>query len=94
MPKIVIVGAGFAGLFAARGLRRTQTDITLIDQHNYHLLQPLLYQVATAGLAPSDRLADPGRTEQPEKYHGVVRLRPRCGCRRQLGVDRPAACSV
>ncbi len=54
MSKIVIVGAGFAGLFAARGLRRVQADITLIDQHNYHLFQPLLYQVATAGLAPSD----------------------------------------
>ena len=53
-PRIVIVGAGFAGLFATRGLRRARTDITLIDQHNYHLFQPMLYQVATAGLAPSD----------------------------------------
>ena len=53
-PRIVIVGAGFGGLFAARGLRRVDADITLIDQHNYHLFQPLLYQVATAGLAPSD----------------------------------------
>jgi NADH dehydrogenase len=53
-PHIVIVGAGFGGLFAARGLRRVDADITLVDQHNYHLFQPLLYQVATAGLAPSD----------------------------------------
>ncbi len=53
-PRIVIVGAGFGGLFAARGLRRVDADITLVDQHNYHLFQPLLYQVATAGLAPSD----------------------------------------
>lgn len=52
--KVVIVGAGFGGLFAARGLRRTDVDVTIIDRHNYHLFQPLLYQVATAGLAPSD----------------------------------------
>lgn len=52
--RVVIVGAGFAGLFAARGLRRTDVDVILIDRHNYHLFQPLLYQVATAGLAPSD----------------------------------------
>ncbi len=52
--KVVIVGAGFGGLFAARGLRRANVDVTLIDRHNYHLFQPLLYQVATAGLAPSD----------------------------------------
>ena len=53
-PKVVIVGAGFGGLFSARGLRKVDADITLIDKHNYHLFQPLLYQVATAGLAPSD----------------------------------------
>ncbi len=53
-PKIVIVGAGFGGLFATRGLSHTEADITLVDRHNYHLFQPLLYQVATAGLAPSD----------------------------------------
>ena len=52
--RVVIVGAGFAGLFAARGLSRTDVDVTIIDRHNYHLFQPLLYQVATAGLAPSD----------------------------------------
>ncbi|MEQ9563844.1 MAG: NAD(P)/FAD-dependent oxidoreductase [Woeseiaceae bacterium] len=53
-PRVLIVGAGFGGLFAVRGLRKTAVDITLVDQHNYHLFQPLLYQVATAGLAPSD----------------------------------------
>ena len=52
--RIVIVGAGFGGLFAVRGLNHLDADITLVDQHNYHLFQPLLYQVATAGLAPSD----------------------------------------
>lgn len=52
--RVVIVGAGFGGLFAARGLKGASVDVTLIDRHNYHLFQPLLYQVATAGLAPSD----------------------------------------
>ena len=53
-PKVVIVGAGFGGLFAAKALSRVSADVVLIDRHNYHLFQPLLYQVATAGLAPSD----------------------------------------
>ena len=53
-PRIVILGAGFSGLFAARGLARVPADLTIVDRHNYHLFQPLLYQVATAGLPPSD----------------------------------------
>lgn len=52
--KIVIVGSGFAGLAAAKRLGRLGYEILLIDRNNYHLFQPLLYQVATAGLAPSD----------------------------------------
>ncbi|RPH97114.1 MAG: NAD(P)/FAD-dependent oxidoreductase [Lysobacterales bacterium] len=54
MQRIVILGAGFGGLFAAQGLARAAADLTVVDRHNYHLFQPLLYQVATAGLAPSD----------------------------------------
>jgi len=54
MPCIVILGAGFGGLFAAKKLARVAADVTVIDRHNYHLFQPLLYQVATAGLPPSD----------------------------------------
>jgi NADH dehydrogenase len=54
MPRIVILGAGFGGLFAARNLAEIAADVTVVDRHNYHLFQPLLYQVATAGLAPSD----------------------------------------
>jgi NADH dehydrogenase len=50
----VILGAGFGGLFAARALAKVAADVTLVDRHNYHLFQPLLYQVATAGLPPSD----------------------------------------
>jgi NADH:ubiquinone reductase (H+-translocating) len=53
-PRVVIVGAGFGGLFAARSLARVPVDVTLIDRHNYHLFQPLLYQVAVAALPPSD----------------------------------------
>jgi len=53
-PRIVILGAGFGGLSAARALRHCRADITIVDRRNYHLFQPLLYQVATAGLSPSD----------------------------------------
>lgn len=54
MHHVVIVGAGFGGLEVARGLARAPVRITLIDQRNHHLFQPLLYQVATASLAPSE----------------------------------------
>jgi NADH dehydrogenase len=53
-PRVVIVGAGFGGLEAARSLRNADVDITLIDRRNFHLFQPLLYQVATAALSPGD----------------------------------------
>jgi NADH dehydrogenase len=52
--RIVIVGGGFAGLNTARALRRAALDITLIDRRNFHLFQPLLYQVATGGLSPAN----------------------------------------
>jgi NADH dehydrogenase len=54
IPRIVIVGGGFAGLNAARALAGEHASITLLDRHNYHLFQPLLYQVATASLSPGD----------------------------------------
>lgn len=53
-PHVVVVGAGFAGLNVVRRLPRSAVDITLVDRHNYHLFQPLLYQVATAALEPAD----------------------------------------
>ena len=54
LPRVVIVGAGFGGLSCAAALRGTNASVTLIDRVNHHLFQPLLYQVATAGLSPSD----------------------------------------
>ncbi len=53
-PHVVIVGAGFGGMACASGLRRERVRVTLIDRRNYHLFQPLLYQVATASLSPGD----------------------------------------
>jgi len=58
--RVVIVGAGFGGLSAAKALAGSDLDVAVIDQHNYHLFQPLLYQVATAGLSPAD-IASPIR---------------------------------
>jgi NADH dehydrogenase len=60
-PKVVIVGGGFAGLYAAKGLRNAPVHVTLVDRRNHHLFQPMLYQVATAALNPSD-IANPIRS--------------------------------
>jgi len=60
-PRVVIVGAGFGGLTAAKALAKAPVEVTVIDQRNYHLFQPLLYQVATAALSPAD-IASPIRT--------------------------------
>src|SRR5262245_28422331 len=54
LPHVVIVGGGFGGLAAARTLRHAPVRVTVIDRSNHHLFQPLLYQVATATLAPGD----------------------------------------
>jgi hypothetical protein len=54
LPQVVILGGGFGGLAAARGLRYAPCRVTLLDRHNYHLFQPLLYQVATAWLSPAE----------------------------------------
>jgi NADH dehydrogenase len=59
--RTVIIGGGFGGLYAARKLRRVDTEVILIDRRNFHLFQPLLYQVATGGLSPGD-IASPLRT--------------------------------
>src|SRR5262245_54708052 len=59
-PRVVIVGGGFGGLAAAKGLRKTNVDVLLVDRQNHHLFQPLLYQVATAVLSPG-QIASPIR---------------------------------
>jgi NADH dehydrogenase len=59
-PRVVIVGGGFGGLTAAKALRNAPVDVLLIDRRNHHVFQPLLYQVATAGLSPGD-IASPIR---------------------------------
>src|SRR5215469_12995633 len=59
-PRVVIVGAGFGGLNAARSLARAKVQITIVDRKNHHTFQPLLYQVATAGLSPGE-IASPIR---------------------------------
>lgn len=61
LPRVVIIGGGFGGLTAAQALSRAQVQITLIDRTNHHLFQPLLYQVAIAGLSPAD-IASPIRS--------------------------------
>src|ERR1051326_3598669 len=59
-PRVLIIGAGFGGLSAPKRLANAPFDVTIVDRHNYHLFQPLLYQVATAGLSPGD-IASPTR---------------------------------
>ncbi len=72
-PRVVIVGAGFGGLRAARALKRAPVDVVLVDRHNYHLFQPLLYQVATAGLEP-ESIARPVRAILRRQPHFEFRM--------------------
>ena len=80
-PRIVIVGAGFGGLVAARALKNVAAKVTVIDRRNYHLFQPLLYQVATAGLSPAD-IAAPIRSILRDQANAEVLMA------RVTGVDR------
>jgi NADH dehydrogenase len=73
LPHVVIVGGGFGGLYAARALRKAPLRITLIDSRNHHLFQPLLYQVATASLNPSD-IAKPIRSILRDQKNTTVLL--------------------
>jgi NADH dehydrogenase len=71
-PRIVIVGGGFAGVAAARALRRADAEIILIDQRNHHIFQPLLYQVATAVLSPAEIAAPIRQLEAKQRNLTVV----------------------
>jgi NADH:ubiquinone reductase (H+-translocating) len=73
LPKVVIVGGGFGGLSCAQKLARSAVQITLVDRANHHLFQPLLYQVATAGLSPGD-IASPIRGVLARHSNVAVRL--------------------
>src|SRR5438093_1179027 len=53
LPRVVVVGGGFGGLYAVRALKHADVAVTLVDRSNHHLFQPLLYQVATAALSPA-----------------------------------------
>ena len=84
-PQIVIVGAGFGGLAAAKALKNTPAEITLIDRTNHHLFQPLLYQVATAALTPS-QIATPSRSVLRKQKNTTVILGE------ATGVDKDHKC--
>ncbi len=71
-PRVVIIGGGFGGLNAARQFRKEDVDVVLVDRQNYHLFQPLLYQVATAGLSPADIAANLRNTLRKQKNTEVV----------------------
>jgi NADH dehydrogenase len=71
--RVVIVGGGFGGLYAAQALKRAPVDVTVIDRRNFHLFQPLLYQVATGGLSPGD-ISSPIRWILRRHHHTRVLL--------------------
>ena len=70
--RVVIVGGGFGGLYAAKSLRKAPIELTVIDRRNFHLFQPLLYQVATGGLSPGEIAAGAGRA--PPETVAALRL--------------------
>src|SRR5262249_43500027 len=70
--RVVIVGGGFGGLYAARALRRARVEITLIDRENHHAFQPLLYQVATAALSAADVASPIRRVLRRQENTSVV----------------------
>ena len=82
-PHVVIVGAGFGGMACASGLRHERVRVTLVDRNNYHLFQPLLYQVATCSLSPAD-IATPARSV----FRNDPRLRVLCGEVSAVDVDK------
>ena len=72
-PRVIVVGGGFGGQEVVRGLKNAPVDVTLADRRNYHLFQPLLYQVATAELAPAN-IAFPLRRALRKQKNAQVAL--------------------
>lgn len=72
-PRIVIIGGGFAGLKLAKALRKVKAQVVMLDRNNFHTFQPLLYQVATAGLEP-DSIAGPLRKSLDGQYNYIFRM--------------------
>src|ERR1700683_4412943 len=70
--RVLIIGGGFAGIAAARALKRADVEITLIDRRNHHIFQPLLYQVATAVLSPAEIAAPIRQLEAKQKNLSVL----------------------
>src|ERR1700728_3216472 len=70
--RVVIIGGGFAGIAAARALRRSNAEVVLIDRRNHHIFQPVLYQVATAVLAPSEIAAPIRQLAKNQKNVSVL----------------------
>src|ERR1700674_2694455 len=70
--RVLIIGGGFAGIAAARALKRSNVEITLIDRRNHHIFQPLLYQVATAVLSPAEIAAPIRQLEAKPKNLSVL----------------------
>src|ERR1700676_1222986 len=71
-PHVVIIGGGFAGIAAVKALRHCEADVTVIDRRNHHIFQPLLYQVATAVLAPADVAAPIRQLAQKQENLSVM----------------------
>src|SRR5690242_7463552 len=99
-PRVVIVGGGFGGLAAAKALKDTPAQITLIDRNNHHLFQPLLYQVAIAVLGPG-QIASPIRTILRKQKNTIVVLGEVTGVDKErrsslqiLPIARPCRCPM